>query len=458
MSRILAIFRKDARHLWPHIAVFFVLMLLGALLDPTYTRTGSADYSLFSSLLPLACWSLLVALIHEEKLPGDRQYWLTRPISWKELLAAKALFIAAFINLPLLICHLAVWSAVGVPALAHLPALLWKQVFFTAFYILPVAALAAITRNLGQVILTALIILLPTALFAGFLVERFRGSWGGREWLMMAGMAAVLYCGIAGVLLVEYSRRRTTLARILVGAVALMIVAVFYSPVARSSNSGVQLSLDPRSAPPQRPHSNGWNMVGLEIPVRLDGLTSDAQLLKNSLTFEIDSSSGTWRPRIAEGGLHDGWLNIQVSKPIFLAMQSRPVDLSGALEYTVFGEPQTLPPPGDRPTPVPRIGACSRAVDPSGAMSIICYSPFPHASLYLGTPGGGANWIVPMGYVGASVPTAAGFQPLTRFSTQLPFTAIGEARLVAGRPLARLDIRFEFRAIRLADFASSTSR
>jgi len=458
MSRILAIIRKDARHLWPHIAVFLVLMTLGALLDPTYTRTDSSDYSLFSSLLPLACWSLLVALIHEEKLPGDRQYWLTRPISWKELLTAKALFIAAFINLPFLLCHLAVWRALGVPALAHLSALLWKEVFFTAFYILPVAALAAITRNLGQVILTALIVVLPTALLANFLVERSRVAWAGREWLMMAGVAAALYCGITGVLIVQYSRRRTTLARILAGAVALMIVAVFYSPLraafaARTSNSGVRLSLDGRRGRPERPHANGWNTVELEIPVRLDGLPGGVQLLQNSLTFEIDNpAGGIWRPQPAQGGLHDGWLNLQVSKPIFVEMQNRPVDLSGALEYTLFGGPQTLPPPAGNATPVPRIGACSRAADPSGAMSIVCYSPFPRASLYLGTPGGGANWIIPMGYVGAPLPTASGFQPLSRFSTQLPFTSIGGARLIAARPLARVEIRFEFRAIRMADF------
>src|SRR5271165_6733003 len=163
MTQILAIFVKDARHLWPHITGFLVLMLLAALLDPTYTVQDPSVYMLLSTLLPLASCALIVTVIHEEKLPGDRQYWLTRPISWKHLLAAKTLFVIAFINLPLLLSHVAVWLALGVPPVEHLPALLWKQVFFTVFYVLPVAVLAAITRNIGQVILAALLLFVAGA-------------------------------------------------------------------------------------------------------------------------------------------------------------------------------------------------------------------------------------------------------------------------------------------------------
>src|SRR6266567_1478675 len=230
MNRIIAIFLKDARHLWPYITVFLTLMALAALLDPTYTRSDSSSFTLLSSLLPLACWALTIVTIHEEKLPGDRQYWLTRPISWRDLMAAKALFVIAFINLPLLLSHLAVWFALGIPPLAHLPALLWKQVFFTAFYILPVAALAAITRNIGQVILSALVILVPVFLLAQFLFARIRIVWGGSEWLLTASVAAVLFCGIAAILVLQYSHRLTAVARILAAAVTLLVLAVFCLP------------------------------------------------------------------------------------------------------------------------------------------------------------------------------------------------------------------------------------
>ena len=82
MKRVLAIFRKDARHLWPQILAFVALVLLAALLDPTYTqRQLSPAEQLIWTALPLACANLVIAAIHAECLPGDRQYWLTRPFS-----------------------------------------------------------------------------------------------------------------------------------------------------------------------------------------------------------------------------------------------------------------------------------------------------------------------------------------------------------------------------------------
>ena len=117
MTRILHIFRKDVRHLWPQATASIAMMALAAILDPTYANGGqSLSYSLLAGFaLPLACWNLIIAAIQEEKLPGDSQYWLTRPYFWKELLAAKALFVVTFINLPLFVWHAAAFAAVGVP-------------------------------------------------------------------------------------------------------------------------------------------------------------------------------------------------------------------------------------------------------------------------------------------------------------------------------------------------------
>ena len=108
MTQIISVFRKDARHLWPQILVFVALVLLAAVVDPTYTRRElSTAESLIWTALPLACWNLVIAAIHEERLPGDRQYWLVRPYSRAGLLTAKALFLVAFVNLPVLLIQAA---------------------------------------------------------------------------------------------------------------------------------------------------------------------------------------------------------------------------------------------------------------------------------------------------------------------------------------------------------------
>src|SRR4051794_20923335 len=98
MQHIMAIFRKDARHLWPLAASVSALLALAAMLDPIYHGGTESPYYEFlpSVALPVACCLLVVSLIHQDKLSGDRQYWLTRPYAWIELLAAKLLFIVVF--------------------------------------------------------------------------------------------------------------------------------------------------------------------------------------------------------------------------------------------------------------------------------------------------------------------------------------------------------------------------
>src|SRR5688572_25091111 len=78
--RILAIVRKDVRHLWPHAIIFAAVLVFAAISDPTYTRQGSPIYHFYVMYLglPLACWNLVVGAVQQERLVGDRQYWLTR--------------------------------------------------------------------------------------------------------------------------------------------------------------------------------------------------------------------------------------------------------------------------------------------------------------------------------------------------------------------------------------------
>ena len=57
--------------------------------------------------LPLVAWYLIARLIHAETLPGDRQFWITRPYRWQSLLGAKVLFVLVFLNLPMTVADAA---------------------------------------------------------------------------------------------------------------------------------------------------------------------------------------------------------------------------------------------------------------------------------------------------------------------------------------------------------------
>ena len=50
----------------------------------------------------LGCMYLGVSVVQQERVPGDRQYWLTRPYDWRCLLAAKNAFLLIFLAPPLI--------------------------------------------------------------------------------------------------------------------------------------------------------------------------------------------------------------------------------------------------------------------------------------------------------------------------------------------------------------------
>src|SRR5580704_13329656 len=96
VRQALHIFRKDVRYLRREISL--VLCLVAVFV---WTETHSPDPSWVEMLLPVAFGYLIARLIHAEALPGDRQFWITRPYGWKNLLGAKLLFMFVFVNLPI---------------------------------------------------------------------------------------------------------------------------------------------------------------------------------------------------------------------------------------------------------------------------------------------------------------------------------------------------------------------
>jgi hypothetical protein len=150
MNQVWNIFRKDARHHWLSIATSLALLLAFAWFDVrSWSRfdgalaTGMATDVLFffgsqmlpglvNVLLPLSWIFLIVRVVQGELLVGDRQFWVTRPYDWKQLLAAKLLFVLAFINLPFLCMGAFLLARAGFPPTHYLVGLLWTQLLWTS--------------------------------------------------------------------------------------------------------------------------------------------------------------------------------------------------------------------------------------------------------------------------------------------------------------------------------------
>ena len=130
MRQALHIFYKDIRQF--RYDVILTLVLTATFAWYTGHRTPLLGFQtdrlnvvadLLGLLLPFA-WGYLVArAIYGEPLPGDRQFWVTRPYRWKSLLGAKVLFIAAFVTLPLLLSDCVILSLQGLHPSAHLAGL-----------------------------------------------------------------------------------------------------------------------------------------------------------------------------------------------------------------------------------------------------------------------------------------------------------------------------------------------
>ena len=228
MPQALHIFRKDVRHFWGLIAVVVTIEVLTSGAASSISPGLALGQAMLSVIQALAQSFLIITIIHEEALPGDRQYWLTRPYSWRSLLLAKALFVAVFINLPVFATDAAALIARGQSPLAYLPSLLTAQLFTLLKLALPVAALAAATASLIQFVWTFL------GIFAAFYVItfelsrhlRYDISWNSMEWLHTTTTAILVSACALAIVLVQYRRRDLRRARWLL---AMLVIVLIFS-------------------------------------------------------------------------------------------------------------------------------------------------------------------------------------------------------------------------------------
>src|SRR5258708_19989445 len=284
MRQALHIFKKDVRFLWYEIAVTLGLVVM------------LVFYPLLEFMVPIA-WCILTArLIYAEPLPGDRLFWITRPYSWRSLLAAKALFILVFVNLPLIVADVILLAKNSFPVLDNLPGVVWSQALITSVFVLPVVVLATITTSLVQLVLAVLVlVLLPISPL--WMVSQ-ASDWRGLEWIWYSLFFATFLIARVIVILRQYKLRRTAMARVLTAGTLLLVALEFvffpwdiafkaqsWFSKLRIDPDSVHIALDPgRGILPQKlwPENNStWIHFPLQITGLADGgdTTADAVLV-----------------------------------------------------------------------------------------------------------------------------------------------------------------------------------
>jgi hypothetical protein len=413
MSQALHIFKKDVRHLRFDIAIAIAVTGLFAFIETKHAlwpvdavySTTSAQY-LALLLLPVAWWMLIGRAIHDEALPGDRQFWITRPYSWRSLLSAKLLFILAFINLPMLIAQVVILRAYGFSIGAELPGLLWNQVLLTIVFILPVLAMSALTTGFVQLIagiLTPSVIALALASISfnfrpQFILFGFAGGFSiGHAWVKSYLIFLIISIAGSAILFWQYSRRGSTVARCFAATAWILVAMVFYLiswPASFRIDSGLsrnqvdlssmRLLSDFGTKSPRVPIRQGADYVGVHIPFQIVGLPAGTTARIENVSANFQTPDGTtWKPegfswQNPAGPDQQFFVQSGFFGGSYLQRNDVSVKVRGSIYLTVFGNPRTTRLSfGERSVPVPEVGLCSATENVnSRRYYVVCSSAF----------------------------------------------------------------------------------
>jgi hypothetical protein len=298
-----------------------------------------------------------------EAIPGDRQFWITRPYRWKSLLGAKLLFIIAFVNLPVFLAHLWIPIMDGFPLVSNVPSLLWSQVLLFAFS-LPLAAFATLSS----------IKPFQPILFAGaagiweLMVSNSTGPLTGVGWAPHSIALVALFATAISILFIQYKSRRTVLNRWLALGGITVSAFVFIAmpwPLAfavqsrfakqPSLGSSIQIALG---------HDFGQRFwlartrpkAGLHLPISVQGIPDGTEIQANARSISLQSPDGRSTELsvldcrdLKRGSVSANAATISsvcVADPSFFNQErDQPLTLRASLYFTLFGNArsQTIP-------------------------------------------------------------------------------------------------------------------
>ena len=147
MKLVRHIIRKDFRHLRFYLAGWLGLLIVAPFV---VTLEGPLEFFaiVFIGVLKIVLLALIVSsLVHSDSLVGSTSFWLSRPVSARQLLAAKSLFLASTLIFPTLLVEVLILLFHRVTAqdiLRSIP----EALLYTLLPIAILMVLAALTRSL----------------------------------------------------------------------------------------------------------------------------------------------------------------------------------------------------------------------------------------------------------------------------------------------------------------------
>jgi hypothetical protein len=357
MRQALHIFAKDIRYLRYEIALVLAIDGVFAAMH-AHAAHGLSDSWWAEIALVVAVAFLIGRLVLAEAIPGDSQFWITRPYRWQSLLGAKLLFIAAFVNLPVLLAHLFILMMDGFPLLPSLPGLLWTQVLLFVFASMPFAALASLSAGMATLIFAQSILLA-----AGFslleLVQPFTPRrLYGVEWVTDSIVLFLLAATAIPVLFIQYRSRRTLLGRTaallgIAGGTLAFIAMPWTAALAVQAHfskqpalgSSIQISSGHGS---EQPYWLIKPKTALYLPISIEGIPDGTEIQADALKVSLQTPDGRHAGlsvldcadlRRETLSAHSAVLYATcfTDPAFFQAERDQPVSLHASLYFTLFG-------------------------------------------------------------------------------------------------------------------------
>jgi hypothetical protein len=295
-------------------------------------------------------------------------------------------------------------------------------------------------------------------------------DWGGFAWIRTCAVAVVILSGVAAVVILQYTRRRTGIARVAVGATLAFTTAVACAPrwgpvfavqrlFSRQAVGAAALSLSvDTSAIGTHPTAIQGGIAYAnpgarpDIPLRVAGLPPGFRLGGEWVSVTLEAPGTVWHSGWLASQLFRGssdgtaWMRFSVDPDVFDRWKAIPVTLSATADLTLYQHvrdvevfPGTWISDGDT-------GYCG-----SIGGVLLCASPFLRLAITLeqGSPPSRAETALYKSL--APFPTGVGFRPFDEPLHPQYGTWPPNARLSLDRPVAYIQRHFEAREIRMKD-------
>jgi hypothetical protein len=316
MKQILHIFAKDARHLRIEILLSIAVTAAFALACPASWRAimelrgySSRDQAqilvgILEVLVPASWWLLISNLIHDERLVGNRQFWLTRPYEWKKLLAAKLLFLIVFLYLPLFIAECYLLKVAGFSPLSYLPGLIFNLCLISGFLVLPLIAIAAITSNFARM---TLVILGVSLSVVALLTLGYRVNLTSMTLPWEAGVDVAIFIGLCGAAIAwQYGTRKTRESVLLLVTIPVLIFGLgeFIVPSRVVVDRSYPFAASAASAPARLSYSPPLpndvmvsaarlpREVSIQIPLAVSGIANGSVVMTDAIRATVETTGG----------------------------------------------------------------------------------------------------------------------------------------------------------------------